>query len=248
MSYQLINDDCLNAMDELIKKGIKFNAIITDPPYQKTQNTWDSIIPLEPMWNKINKLIYPNTPVILFGSQPFTSKLILSNEKYFRYSLIWEKTKAGGFLNAKRMPLAAHEDICIFYKKLCIYNPQMTKGTPYIKKAITNGDKGNYGKFNRVGSINNNQGTRHPRSVIKMSNDNHNNLHKTQKPIELMEYLIKTYTCENDIILDFTFGSCSTGIACLNTNRNFIGIEKDFNYFNIGKSRMDNHLITKKED
>src|SRR5690606_14378432 len=120
----------------------------------------------------------------------------MSQPKLYRYSLIWEKSKAGGFLNARRMPLQAHEDILIFYKKLPTYNPQFQEGKPYVKKAVTNGDGGNYGVFNRVGSVNINEGKRFPRSVIKIANDNHNSIHKTQKPIALMEYLIKTYTNE----------------------------------------------------
>ena len=235
---QIIHGDCLEEMDKLANQNIKFDAIIVDPPYQKTQNKWDSMIPLDLMWDRINKIIKPNTPIVIFGSQPFTSKLILSNEKMFRYSLIWEKTKAGGFLNANRMPLQAHEDISIFYQNLPIYNPQKTKDKPYIKKAVTNGDGGNYGKFDRVGTTNINTGDRFPRSVIKISNDNHGSLHKTQKPLELMEYLIKTYTNPNDLVLDFCAGSFTTGLACKNLDRDFIGIEKELQYVEIGKQRL----------
>ena len=137
------------------------------------------------------------------------------------------------------MPLQAHEDILIFYKKLPIYNPQMVQGKPYTKKAITNGDGGNYREFNRVGTINVNKGVRYPRSVIKISNDNHNSLHPTQKPVELFEYLIKTYTNENELVLDNCIGSGTTAIAAINTNRNYIGFELDENYFNIAQSRID---------
>ena len=156
----------------------------------------------------------------------------------FRYSIVWEKTKAGGFLNAKKMPLQAHEDILCFYSKLPTYNPQFEIGKPYTKKAVTNGDGNNYGKFDRVGQVAVNNGTRCPRSVIKFSNDNHGSLHPTQKPVALMEYLIKTYTNEGETVLDFCMGSGTTGLAAKNLNRKFIGIEKDEGYFEIAKNRI----------
>jgi site-specific DNA-methyltransferase (adenine-specific) len=185
-------------------------------------------------------VIKDNGAIILFGQEPFSSKLRLSNSELYRYDWIWEKTKAGGFLNAKRLPLQAHEYISVFYKKLPLYNPQMEKGKPYTKKAVTNGDGKNYGKFNRVGTVNINEGTRYPRSVIRFSNDNHNSLHPTQKPTALLEYLIKTYTLEGETVLDNCLGSGSTGVACKFTNRNFIGIEKDDKYFEIAKRRIAN--------
>ena len=241
---ELRQGDCLEEMDELIEEGIKVDAIITDPPYDKTQNKWDSVIPFEPMWARLNKLIKPNGAIVLFGQNTYTFKLGLSNEKMFRYTMTWEKSKAGGFLNANRMPLQAHEDILIFYKKLPTYNPQKEKGKPYRKKAVTNGDGNNYGKFNRVGSVNDNNGYRFPRSVIKISNDNHGSFHPTQKPVALMEYLIKTYTNEGETVLDNCMGSGTTGVACKNLNRNFIGIEKDEKYFNIAKDRIENEFST----
>lgn len=185
-----------------------------------------------------NRLIKDNGAIVLFGQGLFSSELTCSNKQMFRYRLVWEKTKAGGFLNANRMPLQAHEDIMVFYKKLPTYNPQMENGKPYVKKSVTNGDGGCYGKFNRVGTANNNSGTRYPRSVIKFSNDNHNSLHKTQKPVALLEYLIKTYTKEGETVLDNCMGSGSTGVACINTNRNFIGMELDENYFKIAEERI----------
>jgi site-specific DNA-methyltransferase (adenine-specific) len=214
-------------MDELIEQGVVVDAVITDPPYQKTQNQWDSIVPFDEMWERLNKLVKLNGVVVLFGQNSFTFKLGLSNEKMFRYSLVWEKTKAGGFLNAKRMPLQAHEDILVFYNKLPVYNPQFTAGQPYVKKAVTNGDGSNYGKFDRVGKVAINEGKRFPRSVVKIANDNHGSFHPTQKPVELMEYLVKTYTNEGDTVLDFTMGSGTTGVACRQTGRSFIGIAKD---------------------
>jgi len=238
----LMKGDCLERMKEIPNGSV--DMVLTDPPYQKTQNKWDSVIPFDLMWEQLNRIIKPNGAVVLFGQNSFSFKLGLSNEKMFRYTLVWEKTKSGGFLNANRMPLQAHEDILIFYKKLPTYNPQFEAGKPYTKKAVTNGDGGNYGKFNRVGKVNVNEGVRFPRSVIKMSNDNHGSLHPTQKPLELMEYLIKTYTNEGETVLDFTMGSGTTGVACKNLNRKFIGVERDENYFNIAKERI---LKTKQE-
>jgi site-specific DNA-methyltransferase (adenine-specific) len=176
--------------------------------------------------------------MVFTGQSLFSIDLIVSNKKDYRYTMIWEKTKAGGFLNAKRMPLQAHEDIIVFYKKLPTYNPQMTVGKPYTKKSVTNGDGKNYGNFDRVGTVKVNDGVRYPRSVIKIANDNHGSLHPTQKPVALFEYLIKTYTNEGDLVLDNCIGSGTTGVACKKTNRSFIGIELDENYFNIAKERI----------
>ena len=239
---KLYKGDCLEVM-KLIPNG-SIDAIITDPPYGTTACKWDSVIPFDLMWEQLNRIIKPNGAIVLFGQNTFTFKLGLSNEKMFRYTLTWEKTKAGGFLNAKRMPLQAHEDILVFYKKLPTYNPQFEEGKPYTKKAVTNGDGRNYGNFDRVGQVSVNNGKRYPRSVVKFSNDNHGSLHPTQKPVALMEYLIKTYTNENETVLDFTFGSGTTGVACMNTNRKFIGIEMDENYFEIAKNR----ILPKKTD
>ena len=235
-NYHLMFGDCLERMKEIPDGSV--DLILTDPPYATTQNSWDSIIPLEPMWEQINRVIKPNGAIVLFGQNTFTFKLGLSNEKMFRYTLTWEKTKAGGFLNAKRMPLQAHEDILVFYKKLPTYNPQFEEGKPYTKKAVTNGDGRNYGNFDRVGQVSVNEGKRYPRSVVKFSNDNHGSLHPTQKPVPLLDYLIKTYTQEGETVLDFTAGSMSTAIACINTNRKGIMIEKDEHYFKVGSDRV----------
>ena len=233
---RLMQGDCLERMKEIEAGSV--DAVICDPPYQKTQNKWDSIIPFDLMWEQLKRVIKPNGAIVLFGQNSFSFKLGLSNERMFRYTWVWEKTKSGGFLNANRMPLQAHEDILIFYKKLPTYNPQFVAGKPYTKKAVTNGDGGNYGKFNRVGEVNVNEGTRFPRSVLKMPNDNHGSLHPTQKPVALMEYLIKTYTNEGETVLDFAFGSGTTGVACVNTKRNFIGIELNPKYFETASDRI----------
>ena len=233
----LSNGDCLELMCNIPDKSI--DMILCDLPYGTTQNKWDSVIPFNLLWCQYRRIIKDNGAICLFGQGLFTANLICSNKEMYRYDLIWEKTKAGGFLNARRMPLQAHENISVFYKKLPVYNPQMEAGKPYIKKAVTNGDGKNYGKFDRVGEIAVNEGTRFPRSVIKISNDNHKSLHPTQKPVELLEWLIRTYTNENETILDNCMGSGSTGVACINTNRKFIGIELDNTYFEIAKKRIE---------
>jgi len=196
------------------------------------------VLPLDSLWEQYKRIIKDNGAIVLTGQSLFSAKMIVSNEKMYRYSLIWEKTKAGGFLNARRMPLQSHEDILVFYKKLPLYNPQMQEGKPYIKKAITNGDGKNYGKFDREGITNVNDGIRFPRSIIKIKNDNHNSLHPTQKPVALFEYLIKTYTNEGDLVLDNCIGSGTTAVACLQTNRHFIGIELSPEYCEIAKKRI----------
>ena len=234
---ELWNGDCLELMNNIPDKSV--DMILCDLPYGTTQNKWDSVIPFNLLWCQYRRIIKDNGAICLFGQGLFTANLICSNKEMYRYDLIWEKTKAGGFLNARRMPLQAHENISVFYKKLPVYNPQMEAGKPYIKKAVTNGDGKNYGKFDRVGEIAVNEGTRFPRSVIKISNDNHKSLHPTQKPVELLEWLIRTYTNENETILDNCMGSGSTGVACINTNRKFIGMELDNTYFEIAKNRIN---------
>ena len=163
---KIYNMDCLIGMKEIPDKSI--DMILCDLPYGTTKNKWDSIIPFRLLWLEYERTIKDHGAMVFTGQGLFSINLIKSNEKYYRYTIIWEKTKAGGFLNAKRMPLQAHEDIIVFYKKLPTYNPQMGTGKPYTKKAITNGDGKNYGKFNRVGTVNINDGLRLPRSVIKI--------------------------------------------------------------------------------
>jgi len=234
---QLYQGDCLEIMKKIPDKSI--DLVCADPPFGTTMNKWDSVIPYEELWEGLKRVVKDNGAILLFGQGLFSAELACSNKEWFRYRLVWEKTKAGGFLNARRMPLQAHEDISVFYKKLPTYNPQMSEGKPYIKKAVINGDGGNYGKFSRVGTTQKNEGTRFPRSVIRFSNDNHKSIHPTQKPVELLEYLIKTYSNESDTVLDFCMGSGSTGVAAKNTNRDFIGIELDENYFKIAQKRIN---------
>lgn len=236
----ILHGDCLELMMDIKEKSI--DMILCDLPYGTTQNKWDSVLDLIKVWEHYTRIIKDNGAIVLTGQSVFSASLIMSQPKLYRYTLIWEKTKAGGFLNAKRMPLQAHEDILVFYKKLPTYNPQMEIGKPYTKKAVTNGDGKNYGKFNRVGQIAVNNGKRYPRSVVKFSNDNHASLHPTQKPTELFEWLIKTYTNEGDVVLDNTAGSGTTAIACLNTNRHFIVMEQDQKYYEIMCNRIEKHL------
>ena len=239
MDYKLYQGDCLEVMDKLIEEGAKVDAIITDPPYGTTACKWDSIIPLDEMWERLNKLIKPNGAIILFAQTPFDKVLGASNLKMLRYEWIWEKEQGTGGLNANKMPLKKHENILIFYKKLPTYHPQFTYGTPYKIKRDYN-DSEVYGKTGtRDGYISNNEGKRYLVSIIKFNREMKKRYHRTQKPVALLEYLIKTYTNEGDLILDFTMGSGSTGVACLNTNRKFIGIELDENYFNIAKERIE---------
>jgi len=236
----LIRGDCLEVMDKLIKEGIKVDAIICDPPYGTTRCKWDRIIPFEEMWSRIKLLRNENCPIILFGSEPFGSYLRISNIKEYKYDWYWIKEKGKGHLNAKKMPLKSVETISVFYKKPPVYNPQFTYSTPYSKLNCNKNDlnKGIYGKVNNSNDTINKDGKRYPKTSIGFTSVQRT-LHPTQKPVELLEYLIKTYTNEGYTVLDFTMGSGSTGVACKNLNRNFIGIELDENYFNIAKKRIE---------
>ena len=236
--YKLYQGDCLEVMDKLIESGLKVDAIITDPPYGTTQNKWDSVISLDEMWNRINKLIKSNGAIVFTSQSIFTAKLILSNEKWFKYKLVWEKSKATNFLNAKKQPLRKHEDICVFYNKQPTYNPQMREGKPYDKGVRKDQLTGSYGDFNPVHVKS--EGKRYPTDVVyfKTAESEGKVYHSTQKPVNLLEYLIKTYTNENEVILDCCMGSGSTGVAALNTNRRFVGIELDEKYFNIAVERL----------
>lgn len=241
---QLYNGDCLEVMDNLIQQGIKVDAIITDIPYGTTRCKWGSVIPFEEMWKRIKEIRKPTTPIVLFGSEPFSSSLRLSNIKEYKYDWKWEKTQATGFFNAKKQPMRCIEDICVFYQKQCLYNPQKTEGhkpvNSYTKYLSTVNKTEVYGKCTKELSGGGNT-DRFPRQLLTYSSDKQTcYLHPTQKPLELMEYLVKTYSNENDLVLDFTMGSGTTGVACKKLNRNFIGIELNENYFNIAKERINN--------
>ena len=235
-NIQLYHGDCLEIMDKLIEQGIKVDAIITDPPYGTTACKWDSVISFDEMWKRLNLLIKDNGAIVLFGSEPFSSALRMSNIKNYKYDWIWEKPQGANFMLVKYQPYKVHENISVFNKHK--YIPQMEKGSPYISGKGTSGEiTGNVVKIQTK-----NSGTRYPRSIQKFSINKSKSFHPTQKPTELMEYLIRTYTDENDTVLDFTMGSGSTGVACMNTNRKFIGIELDEKYFEIAKNRIEETL------
>ena len=243
----IYNGDCLEVMDRLILEGIKVDAIITDIPYGTSACKWDSVIPLDKMWSRLNKLIKPDGATVLFGSEPFSSALRMSNIKEYKYDWKWEKPSGANFLNFKYQPAKVHEDIIVFGKMATSYskkgnmkyNAQMEIGEAYTQKSgKQKGDSGNSTVRSKIEQVvTNNKGTRYPRSIQKFQLDKEK-MHPTQKPLELMEYLVKTYTNRGDTVLDFTMGSGSTGVACVNTNRKFIGIELDEGYFNIAKKRM----------
>ena len=240
--------DCLEVMDKFIEKGIVVDAIICDPPFGTTQNKWDSVIPLDKMWDKLNKLIKPNGAIVLFAQTPFDKILGASNISKLKYEWIWEKTQATGHLNAKKMPMKAHENILVFYKKLPIYNPQKTQGHKPMNSGVRRSSlkNENYNEINKIDLPFGGDTDRFPRSVVRFKSDKQKEyLHPTQKPVALMEYLIKTYTNENELVLDFTMGSGTTGVACKNTNRSFIGIEMDDKYFEIAKKRIEDTVQIK---
>ena len=241
--------DCLEVMKDIPDGSV--DAIITDPPYGTTACKWDSVIPFDLMWEQLNRIIKPNGAIVLFGSEPFSSALRMSNIKHFKYDWIWDKVNGSNFLNAKRQPLRSNENISVFYKKQPTYNPQLIdrdkKNIRDPKKEYGNGIGTVYGNtkanfmFNEGRKIPLTKG--YPKNIIRINNkekEMHPSkvLHNTQKPVALMEYLIKTYTNENETVLDFTMGSGSTGVAAKNTNRNFIGIEQDQKYFNIAEQRI----------
>ena len=230
--------DCLEVMDKLIADGVMVDAIITDPPYGTTACKWDSVIPFDAMWEQLNRIIKPNGAIVLFGSEPFSSALRMSNIKNYKYDWIWKKTRPSGSMLAKKQPLRNSEVISVFYKKQPLYTPQMSKTKRVSEKArIVN--KGEIVGSQKLSRKFDNKGLAYPRTIIECGNPNNKSVHPTQKPVALMEYLIKTYTNENELVLDFTMGSGTTGVACQNLNRNFIGIELDDNYFDIAKERIN---------
>ena len=247
---ELWHGDCLELMKDIPDKSV--DMILCDLPYGTTQNKWDSVIPFELLWQQYNRIIKSNGVIALFGSEPFTSKLICSNINNFKYNWIWQKNKCTGFLNAKKQPLNDNETISVFYKKQCTYNPQMTKAEKIYTRGLVIRDKekgiqqsDNYGEQKSFYQVDN--GLRYPKRIQYFNNnDTQNQLHPTQKPVALLEYLIKTYTNENETVLDNCMGSGSTGIACINTNRNFIGIELDNTYFEIAKKRIEEVSIKSK--
>ena len=231
----LLKGDCLEIMKSIPSGSI--DAIITDPPYGTTACKWDSVIDFKLMWEQLNRIIKPNGAIVLFGSEPFSSALRMSNIKNYKYDWIWDKKLGGNSMLVKKQPSRVVENIMVFNKHN--YYPQMEeRGKPVYKN---NKNKATYESANKHNDkalrVKNN--IYYPKSIISIYNNRRGKVHPTQKPVELMEYLIKTYTKENETVLDFTIGSGSTGVACVNINRNFIGIEQDENYFDIAKKRIE---------
>jgi len=240
--FKLLHGDCLDLMKGIPDKSI--DAIITDPPYGTTACKWDSIIPFDLMWGQLNRIIKPNGAIALFGSEPFSSALRMSNIKNYKYDWIWIKNKKTGFLNAKKQPLRRFENISVFYKKQSTYNPQKTTGHKPVNSYTKHTNDGTTLGKTKIGIKGGGSTERYPSNtlyfpVVNNDNSSGEKCFPTQKPVVLMEYLIKTYTNENETVLDFTMGSGSTGVACINTNRKFIGIEKDENYFEIANNRIE---------
>jgi len=231
----IILGDCLEVMKNIPDKSI--DMILTDLPYGVTaRNKWDVIIPFDKLWEQWNRIKKETTPVALTSIQPFTCEVIMSNIKEYKYDWVWMKGRGSGYLNTKKQPLRNHEQISIFYNKQCIYNPQMVEGKPY-KKIRVYSNCSNYGNHNVVDTTNE-SGLRYPKTIIDISNPNQNSKHPTQKPVKLFEYLIKTYTNEGMTVLDCCAGSGTTGVACKNTNRNYILIEKEAEFYEIIKERL----------
>ena len=248
---KIYNEDCLIGMQNIPDKSV--DCIICDPPYGTTCCKWDSVIPFDLMWEQLNRIIKPNGVIVLFSGEPFTSTLICSNIKNFKYRLNWNKMQGSGFLNSKKRPLTMIEDICVFSNvKLgnSTYNPQLVDKEKHKIRPIGNRkpcDVTTYGKHNSQLSEDYDNTKSHPTDLISESSkqaecNSVNRVHPTQKPIALIEWLVKTYTNKNEIVLDFTMGSGTTAIACLNTNRNYIGFELDKYYFNIAKNRIAEHI------
>jgi site-specific DNA-methyltransferase (adenine-specific) len=238
---KLMQGDCLERMKEILDGSV--DMVLTDPPYGTTACKWDSIIPLEPMWEQLKRVIKPNSAIVMTASQPFTTTLISSNMKMFKYELIWKKNQGSSPALAKYRPMPAHENVIVFGDGKTTYNPVMRTGfKPWNKietgKEIRNDHR--LGYKNATGLVKNGTSERYPLSHVNIPHaKGRGQLHPTQKPVALMEYLIKTYTNEGDMVLDFTMGSGTTGVACANLNRDFIGIEKDLDYFNIAKERIE---------
>ena len=242
---RLIQGDCIEEMNNLINEGVKVDLSLTDLPYGTTQCKWDSIIPFTNMWQSLHELIKKDTPMVFFGNEPFSSQLRNSNLEEYKYDLMWDKVIRTGHLNAQRQPLRQFENIMVFYDKQPTYNPVMWEGDEENHPHKTTKKTTNvYGSHHEVPTKLTKM--KYPTNIIQVNAranecNNTKRVHPTQKPVELMEYLIKTYSNENDIVLDFTMGSGSTGVACRNLNRDFIGIELDSEYYQIALNRINNY-------
>lgn len=233
----LQHGDCIELM-----KGIADNSVdlvLCDLPYGTTANRWDVVIPFDDLWAAYERIVKPKGNIVLFGTGLFAFKLALSNERLFRYDMVWKKSKCGSPLTAKYMPLKKHENILVFGEPASYYEPQMFEGTPYKRKYTPN--KVNNMQYGIKGVQTNNKGTRHPSTVLEYPQKwrRQDQIHPTQKPVELMEFLIRSYCPENGIVLDNCMGSGTTGVACVSTNRNFIGFELEQEYFDIAEKRIN---------
>jgi site-specific DNA-methyltransferase (adenine-specific) len=233
---QLHHGDCLEIMKSIPDGSV--DMILTDPPYGTTACKWDTVIPFEPMWGQVWRVLKPNGACLLFGSEPFSSALRMSQIKQFKYDWIWDKVNPSGFQLAKKIPMKQHENVSVFYRKTSLYNPMLVKKEkPRLTKHYGKSSESNPLKY--ISTENHLVTHSYPKSIVSISNANRKNkVHPTQKPVLLLEYFIKTYTLESETVLDFTMGSGSTGVACVNLNRNFIGIEKDDKYFEIATKRI----------
>lgn len=229
--FELHMGDCLDLMRCLSDASV--DMILCDLPYGTTQNKWDSVIPLDALWFEYKRICRGS--IILTAAQPFTSALVMSNLDWFKYDWTWRKEKGTGHLNAKKMPMRDKEDVLVFYKEQPTYNPQMTEGTPFGNKRGRN--TSSYGAHEAKN--NENEGKRYPKQVLEFPMVGRGGVHPTQKPVALMEYMIRTYTNEGDLVLDNCMGSGTTGVACANTGRRFIGMEMDQGYFEISKKRIE---------
>lgn len=236
MHYQVFSEDCLEGMKKIPDGSV--DCIITDLPYGITASSWDKRIPFAPMWQQFNRVTKRNAAIVLFSQMPFGAELIMSNLKNFRYKWIWQKNCSTGFLNVKKMPLKSHEDVLIFYRQLPTYNPQFTQGKPYSRCVSIKSQNYRSGGWHE-GYRTTSDGRRYPIDTLRFNSANNGGkFHPTQKPTDLLEYLIRTYTDEGETVLDATMGSGSTGVACVNTGRNFIGFETEKNFYDIALKRI----------
>ena len=227
----IYNEDCLTGMQRIPDGSV--DCIICDLPYGTTRNAWDSVIPLDKLWEQYRRVIKRNGAIVLFSQQPFTSALVMSNPEWFRYEWIWQKEMGTGFLNAKKAPLKDHENVLVFYQSLPTYNPQMKAGTPY--KCKNGALSSNYGDRKQV--VTDNKGERYPTTIVRFDRDKGKE-HPTQKPVDLIAYLIRTYSNPGDTILDNTIGSGTTAVAALREKRHFIGFELNRDYYDIALRRI----------
>ena len=251
VNIELKQGDCLELMKDIPDGSV--DLVLTDPPYGTTACKWDSVIPFEPMWEQLNRIIKPNGAICLFGNEPFTSCLICSNINGFKYRWDWNKKIPSGMGYAKYRPMQQTEDICVFSKggEKTKYNPQFTKREKPIKSGGNSIQARVYNNFKCMEDGKEYKKTydyKNPVTLIEFDKVRKGALHPTQKPVPLLEYLIRTYTNEGETVLDFTMGSGSTGVACVNTNRNFIGIELDEEYFKIAENRIKQAIIDKGEE